>query len=209
MKILLIGATGPLGRQVLEQGFARGHELTCLVRDPSAMEGNDRQPRIIKGDVLDVPSIDTAMAGQEAVICSLGVGITFRHVTLLSDGTRHLLDSMERHGVRRIIVVTGVGAGDSRGHGGFLYDKLMEPTLLRTIYEDKDRQEEVLRQSRAEWIGVRPGFMTHGAATGKYRVLLDLTGVTAGKISRADVANFLLKQLSSDDYVRKFPLLTY
>ena len=116
---------------------------------------------------------------------------------------------MHRHAIRRIVCITGIGAGDSRGHGGFFYDRVIEPTLLRTIYQDKDRQEDLLRYSDRDWIIVRPGQLSNDEATGKYRVLLDLAGVTVGKIARADVAAFVLLQLASNEFLRKTPLLTY
>ena len=115
---------------------------------------------------------------------------------------------MRDYAVPRIICITGIGAGDSRGHGGFFYDRVIEPTVLHSIYEDKDRQEELLHQSNLDWVIVRPGMLTNHAASGEYRALLDLTGITVGKISRADVADFVLKQLSSDTFLHKTPLLT-
>lgn len=115
---------------------------------------------------------------------------------------------MHKHAIRRIVCITGIGAGDSRGHGGFLYDRVIEPTLLHTIYEDKDRQEDLLRNSDLDWIIVRPSRLTNDGATGKCRVLLHLTGVTVGKVARADVAAFVLRQLISNDFLRKTPLLT-
>jgi len=173
------------------------------------MDGELPNLRPVEGNILNQTDVDAAMAGQEAVICSLGTGVTFKHVTLFSDGTRHLLNGMSKHSIRRIVCITGIGAGDSRGHGGFFYDHLVEPTLLHSIYEDKDRQEEMLRQSDRDWIIVRPGMLTNGLATGHYRTLLDLAGITAGKIARADVAEFVLKQLTSNEFLRKAPLLTY
>ena len=149
------------------------------------------------------------MAGQDAVICSLGTGLTFKHVTLFSDGAQHLLDAMRKHAVRRIICINGIGAGDSRDHGGVFYDRVVEPTVLITIYEDKDRQEALLRHSDRDWIIVRPAMLTNDKATGRYRVLLDLTAITVGKIARADVAAFALQQLTSDEFLHKTPLLTY
>jgi putative NADH-flavin reductase len=115
---------------------------------------------------------------------------------------------MTRHGVRRLICVTGIGAGDSKGHGGFLYDRLVNPLLLKTIYEDKDRQEALIKASQADWTIVRPGFLTNGPLTGKYRVITDLTGITAGRISRADVAHFILAELADKRYLRQTLLLT-
>jgi len=209
MKFLLIGATGRTGEAIVKQGLAEGHDITALVRDASKVEVSDPHLHVVAGDILNAHDVDAAMAGQDAVICSLGTGVTFKHVTLFSDGTQHLLDAMHKHAIRRIVCITGIGAGDSRGHGGFFYDHVVEPTVLHTIYEDKDRQEELLRQSDRDWIIVRPGQLTNDEATGKYRVLLDLTGVTVGKVARADVAAFVLQQLTSDDFLRRTPLLTY
>jgi len=208
MKFLLIGATGPTGHEIVKQGLAQGHEITALVRDASKLAVSNSHLHIVEGDILNPVDVNAAMTGQAAVICTLGTGVTFKHVTLFSDGTRHLLDAMHKHAVRRIVCITGIGAGDSRGHGGFFYDRVIEPTLLHTIYEDKDRQEELLRQSATDWIIVRPGQLTNDEATGKYRVLLDLTGITVGKVARADVAAFVLQQLTSNDLLRKTPLLT-
>ena len=208
MKFLLIGATGLTGEQIVKQGLAPGHNITALVRDASKLVPPDPHLHLIVGDILNAQDVEAAMAGQDAVICSLGTGVTFKHVTLFSEGTQHWLDAMHKHAVRKIVGITGIGAGDSRGHGGFLYDRVIEPTLLRTIYQDKHRQEALLRHTDRDWIIVRPGMLTNDEATGNYRVLLNLDGVTVGKIARADVAGFVLQQLGSDDFLRKMPLLT-
>jgi putative NADH-flavin reductase len=109
----------------------------------------------------------------------------------------------------KLISVTGIGAGDSRGHGGFVYDRIIQPLLLKTMFEDKDREEALLKASSLDWTIVRPGMLTNGVRTGKYRVLTDLSGVTAGKVSRADVADFILSELNLPHYARMTPLLTY
>jgi putative NADH-flavin reductase len=115
---------------------------------------------------------------------------------------------MKKTGVKRFICVTGIGAGDSKGHGGFLYDRLFYPLLLRSIYADKDRQESLIKASDVDWTIVRPGFLTNGPLTKNYRMLTDLTGVTTGRISRADVAHFILNEIESKQYLRQTPLLT-
>lgn len=209
MKFLLIGATGSTGEAIVKQGLARGHDITALVRDASKAAVSDLHLRVVVGDILNAQDVDAAMTGQEAVICSLGTSVTFKHVTLFSDGTRNLLNAMCNQSIRRIVCITGIGAGDSRGHGGFIYNRVIEPTVLHTIYEDKDRQEELLRQCDRDWIIVRPAQLTNEHAKGEYRVLLDLSGIKVGQIARADVAAFVLKQLTSSEYVRKTPLLTY
>lgn len=209
MRILVIGATGPTGQQIVEQGLAQGHEVTALVRNPNKFEMQHNSLQILKGDILDPASLD-AVQQQDAVISSLGTKkIGLEPVTLLSEGTKNLLQTMERHSVKRLICITGLGAGDSKGHGGWLYDKLILPLILRRIYDDKDRQEAEIRQSSLNWVIVRPGILTNDPAKGDYRVLTDLTGVTAGKISRADVAAFVLQQLTGDRYLYQTPLVCY
>jgi len=209
MKILIVGATRGIGRQVLEQALAAGHSVTALVRDARRLGVQHDRLKVAKGDILDPNSVALAMAGQEAVCCSIGVKVPGIQVTVFSEGTRNLLEAMKKRGARRLVCVTGIGAGDSRGHGGFLYDRLFYPLLLRTVYADKDRQESVIRASGVDWVIVRPGFLTNGPLTGRYRVITDLSGVTAGRISRADVAHFILQQLVAPSHLRQTPLLTY
>jgi len=209
MKMLIVGGTRGIGRQVLEQALAAGHAVTALVRDTRRLDAQHERLKVVQGDVLDANAVALAMAGQEAVCCSLGVKVPWFHVTVFSDGTRNLLDAMKKTGVRRLVCVTGIGAGDSRGHGGFLYDRLFLPFLLRTIYADKDRQESLVKASDVDWVIVRPGFLTNGPLTGRYRAITDLSGVTAGWISRTDVAHFILHQLVAPSHLRQAPLLTY
>lgn len=208
MNILIVGATRGIGRQLLEQALTAGHTVTALVRNPQKFSVQGERLRIIKGDILDSESVGLAMAGQEAVCCTIGVKVPWFRVTVFSEGTRNLLQSMKRIGVHRLVCVTGIGAGDSKGHGGFLYDNIFLPFVLRTIYADKDRQESLIQKSDVDWTIVRPGFLTNGPLTEHYRVLTNMTGVTAGKISRADVAHFMLKELEVNQYLRQTPLLT-
>ena len=209
MKILIVGATRGIGRQVLDQALAARHAVTALVRDTRRLDAQHDRLKVVQGDVLDANAVALAMAGQEAVCCSIGVKMPGIHVTVFSEGTRNLLGAMKKSGVRRLACVTGIGAGDSRGHGGFLFDSLFYPILLRTVYADKDRQESLIRASGVDWVIVRPGFLTNGLLTGRYRAITDLAGVTAGKISRADVAHFILQQLVAPSQLRQTPLLTY
>lgn len=209
MKVLIIGATDQTGKQLVQQALAQGHEVTALLRNPDKFEMQHDRLRKLKGDVLELKSLEAAMQEQQVVISSLGTKkIGLKPVTLFSEGTKNLLQAMEHHGVKRLICITGIGAGDSKGHGGFLYDKLILPLVLQRIYDDKDRQEAQIRQSNLDWVIVRPGLLTNEPAKGDYRVLTDLTGVTAGKISRADVAAFVLQQLTGDRYLRQTPLLS-
>ena len=209
MKLLIIGTTRGIGLQLLEQALQVGHAVTALVRDPQKIPKQHDGLRVIQGDILDPESVQSAMAEQEAVCVTIGIGITWKPVTVFSQGTRNVLEAMRRQGVRRLICITGIGAGDSKGHGGFLYDRLFNPLLLKTIYADKDRQEALIRASETEWTIVRPGFLTNGPLTKEFQVINDVTGVTSGKISRADVVHFILDELAANRYVGQTPLLTY
>jgi putative NADH-flavin reductase len=208
MKLLVIGATRGIGRQVVEQALAQGHEVRGLARRPERLglrhEGLTMRP----GDIQDPGAVLQAMGGREAVLVTIGIRPTWKPVTVFSSGTQNVLQAMAQCGVKRLLAVTGIGAGDSKGHGGFLYDRIFHPLLLHTMYADKDRQEELIRQSGTTWTIVRPGFLTNGPLTGTYRVMTDLTGVTAGNISRADVAHFLLQELAAGRYAGLTPLLT-
>jgi putative NADH-flavin reductase len=209
MNLLIIGATRGIGFQLFEQALQAEHVITALVRDLQKMPKQHDRLRVVQGDILDLGAVQRAMAEQEAVCVTIGIGITWKPVTVFSQGTRNVLEAMLQQGVRRLICITGIGAGDSKGHGGFLYDRLFNPLLLKAIYEDKDRQEALIRASDTDWTIVRPGFLTNGPLTKKYQVITDLTGITAGKISRADVAHFILEELATNRYLGQAPLLTY
>jgi hypothetical protein len=116
---------------------------------------------------------------------------------------------MRKHSCKVLLCITGIGAGDSRGHGGFLYDKIINPLLLGKMYADKDRQEEIVRNSGLEWTIIRPGFLTNGPRTGQYQVFSNMGGVKAKKISRADVADFILREAVKREYKGGTLLITY
>jgi putative NADH-flavin reductase len=208
MNLLIIGATRGIGRELLQQALTAGHHVTALARDPSRVTARHERLNVLKGDILDRDAVVRAMSGQQAVCCTIGVKVPGLRITLFSAGTENVLFAMKQAGVRRLICVTGIGAGDSKGHGGFLYDKLFSPFLIKAIYDDKNRQEALIAASDVDWTIVRPGFLTNQPATRKYRALTDLTGVVAGRIARADVAHFILEELKSNRYLRQTPLLT-
>ncbi len=192
--------------------MAQGHVVTALVRD--AAKANFAAPVVLAvGNVLDRVRLTRAVEGQEAVVCSLGSGITgpFKEMTMLSEGTRNLIAAMKEKNVRRIVCITGIGAGESKGHGPWFYNWLIQPLILRGVYEDKTRQENLVRSSGLAWTLVRPGLLTNGAAQGTtaVRARTDLAGLYAGNISRADVAEFCLRELVDGRYLNQAPVITY
>ena len=206
MKVAILGGTRGIGRELLRQLIEVGEQVTVLARDPTRLDLTSEHLRVQKGDARDRDAVRALAANHDAVCSCLGIRTRAR-VTLFSDSTSYILEQ-ESDGPR-ILAVTGVGAGDSRGHGGFLYDKIFLPLLLREVYEDKNRQEQLLRSSTASWTIIRPGALTNGPRTGKYRVFEDLTGVTVGRISRADVADFMVSELRQPTYERRTVNLSY
>jgi len=209
MKILVIGATGGTGREVVRQALEKGHHVNALAR--SAADAAPLLPGadIHEGDARDDVAVAKALAGCDGVISALGTKMSLLHEeTLLSTATRVLIDVMKKQGVTRLVCVTGIGAGDSHGHGGFLYDNIVQPLLLKSTYHDKNRQEAEIRESGLDWTIVRPTNLTDGPATGAIRALTDLTDFHGGSIARADVARFLITELEERRWSGKSPVFT-
>ncbi len=153
--------------------------------------------------------MERAVEGQEAVLCSLG-GMK-RNYPVRSEGTRNIVEAMEKFGVRRLICQSTLGAGDSRGNLNFWWKYVMFGLLIRPMYKDHELQESYVMQSRLDWTIVRPGsFQGSEERTGQYRHGFPATDKTLKlKISRADTADFMLKQLTDDTYLHKAPGLSY
>lgn len=209
MKLLVIGASRGIGLNVVQQALQAGHNVTAVARHTDRLVMHHKRLKVIKGDILNKHIIEEAVNGQDAVCVTIGVKPTRQLVSVFSQGTHNIVEAMKRASCKRLICVTGIGAGESKGHGGFLYDRIFHPLLLKNIYEDKDRQEAIVRESGLDWVIVRPGFLTNGPRTGRYRVLTNLNGVTAGRISRADVADFILRESREMRHRGQTPLLTY
>lgn len=207
-KILVLGGTGGTGRLIVSQALERGQQVTALVRSPE--KASDlKGAKLIVGDVRDEKVLREALKGQDAVVSSLGTPASpFHEVTLLSTATRALVSAMKAENVSRLVCITGMGAGDSAGHGGFVFDNVIFPLLLKKVYADKNRQETIVRDSGLDWIIVRPTVLNDKPGHGSVRALTDLSGFYGGGISRADVATFVLDQLHADAWLQRSPLIT-
>ncbi len=210
-RILIVGASRGTGLQTVRKALAAGHRVRALARSAANIPIENERLERITGDATDRTALINALEGIEAVIVTLGVASSFATVVsgteLFSTATRALVDTMREKGVRRLVAMTGIGAGDSRGHGGFIYNWLVFPLLLKRVYDDKDVQEQIIRQSELDWTIVRPGLLTNGPETDRYRVLLDPAQWTAGAISRADVADFLVKEVTDRRFIGRAPVI--
>jgi putative NADH-flavin reductase len=210
-KLLIIGASRGTGLETVKVALRDGHKVRALARSAASIPIENPDLEKISGNALDSDTIRNVLEGVDVVVQTLGVDISLRALfeptTLFLRSTRILVDAMKAAGVNRLIAVTGLGAGDSRGHGGILYDAVVFPLLFKRVYDDKDVQEWIIRSSGLDWTIVRPGLLTSGPAAGRYRVLNVPQDWQFGLISRADVADFLVRQIDDRALIGATPLL--
>ena len=209
MKLLVLGPTGGTGLELVEQALEDGHKVTALARRPEALKIRHSNLTVQQGDILDGAGVEAAVHGQEAVLSALGVRKLAKN-TILSDGTRNLIRAMEKMGVKRLIVESSLGVGDSRGQLGGWYNWFMVPVFLKDVFAEKERQEALIRASALDWVIVRPAILTNGPRTGRYRAGFAANdGRIRRKISRADTAEFMLKQIRDNRFLRLAPGVSY
>ncbi|MVU80238.1 NAD(P)H-binding protein [Nocardia sp. ET3-3] len=203
MKVAIFGATGTVGRHVVARALAAGHQVTALTRDPANIAAPHERLRVEVGDVMDPAAVERTVAGQDAVIVVLGAG---RKGVVRAEGTRLVIEAMDRTGVKRLICQSSLGVGDSRGNLNFVWKYVMFGMLLRQAYADHVQQEQYVVASDLDWTIVRPSAFTDGPATGTYRRGFPATETALSlKISRADLANFLVDQLTDTTYLQRTP----
>jgi putative NADH-flavin reductase len=201
MKLLIVGATGGTGLCLVDQALAAGHQVTAFVREPAKLRTTHANLSVVKGDVLDAASMAGAVKDQEAVLCALGTRDRSKTNVTVSQGTKNLLAAMKAHGVKRLIVETALGVGDSKAHAGFLVNSILVPLFLKASNLEKERQEAMVKESGLEWTIVRPGGLTDKPLSGKVRGADDRS--VSRMVSRADVASFMLQQVGSATWVGK------
>jgi putative NADH-flavin reductase len=210
-KILVIGASRGIGLETVRTALRSGRSVRALARSAAGIPIEDAALDKVSGDALDHDTVRNALQDVGVVIQTLGVDFSpqliLEGTRLFSESTHILVDAMNAAGVKRLITVTGLGAGDSRGHGGLLYDAILFPLLLKRVYDDKDVQEWIVRSSGLDWTIVRPGMLMNGPATDNYRVLPASRDWRFGVISRADVANFLVRLIDDRALIGTTPLL--
>jgi len=205
--LLIIGASRGIGLETVRAALGAGYEVRALSRSANAITLDDPFFEKIAGDALNRQTIKCALAGADAVIQGLGVRLgretVLKGTTLFSQATRVLVDEMQYTGLKRLVVVTGLGAGDSQGTGSLVHTYLAFPLVLQRIYDDKSVQEEIIASSNLDWTIVRPGILTNGPATGRYHALIDAESWRGGFISRRDVADFLVRQIADRSCIGK------
>ncbi|MEJ2182393.1 MAG: SDR family oxidoreductase [Nitrospirota bacterium] len=204
MNIAVFGASGRTGRHLLKQGLERGHAVTAFVRNPARLRIAHDNLSVVQGDVLHPAEVEAAVKGRDAVLSALGLS-KGSPKTICADGTGNIISAMKRHGVKRLVVQSAFGAGETRKRG--LYARLLW-ILIAPRMKDKEAMEAAVRESGLQWVIVRPVRLTDGPETGSYRTGTRLKPGPFPKVSRADVADFMLRQMQSDEFLRQAPTIT-
>ena len=209
MQLVIFGATGTVGRQVVQQALEQGHTVTAFARSLDKLDIQHPGLRLAPGDVMDASAVEPAIQGQDAVVCVLGAGKNLKS-TIRSEGTRQIIQAMKKVSLRRLICLSTLGAGDSWSNLDFYWKYVMFGFILRQVFADHERQEALVRNSNLDWTLIRPGALTDGPLTGEYRHSFPSSDRRISlQISRADVADFILKQLADQSSLQRATSLSY
>lgn len=202
-RILILGASGGTGRELVRQALDAKFNVTAFVRDPARLPVSHSALSVLRGDVGDAASVSAAVQGHDAVVSALGVGKPLNPDPVVVDGIRHTLHAMQTQGVRRLVYLSFMGVTASRSDAGLLVRYVARHPLRHEI-ADHEAKESLINASDTDWTIVRAPKLTNGAATGRYR-----TGVTIAAqsifptLSRADVAGFMIRLLLEGAHVRE------
>lgn len=210
MKVAVFGATGTIGKHLITQSLEQGHKVTAFCRDSTKLqEFKHSNLKTIEGDVFNPSDVDRAVQDQDVVIIALGSGKSRKSV-VRSIGTKHIIAAMKANGVPRLICQSTLGTYESNKNLNFFWKHIMFGWYLKQIFEDHELQEKYVLESGLDWTIVRPGAFTNGEKTEQYQHGFGPEAKSLKlKISRADVADFILKQLGSLHYMHQTPGLSY
>jgi putative NADH-flavin reductase len=207
-RLLVLGATGGTGQQLVTQALAQGHAVTVLVRDPQRMPVVSERLRVLAGSVTGSgPALNSAVRDQDVVISALGVGKSFKSGALIAESTPRIIRAMEDHGIRRLIMTSAFGVGETRRDVP-LVPRIFIRLLLSNVYDDKAAGDAQVRSCALDWTVVYPSGLGDGPATGQYRAGERLALRGFPRIARADLAAFLLAQIDDTTYLRKGVLVS-
>jgi putative NADH-flavin reductase len=210
MRVSGFGANGATGRHIVDYALAHGHHVTAFVKHASRLVARSEQLTVVVGDVAEAAVVASAVEGRHGVLCALGATTPLRRDRRLVEGMRHIVSAMEQHGARRLVYLSFLGVPDGRHQLSLVDRYFVAPILLRNVAADHEAKERIIRQSTLEWVIVRPPRLTNGTRRGSYRSGVDIRATSViPRISRGDLAEFMLRQLSEDTYVRKAPAVMY
>lgn len=204
MKVIVFGAAGATGKLIVDECLARGYDVTAFVRDATKLVTRDGV-RVVEGDMLNANAVAAAIVGHDAAIHAVGSG-NMKASTVRTEPARILVAAMQQAGVKRLVAMSGMGAGESRDGMPAVVRAVIVPLLLGRLLRDQNGLEHHVTSSSLDWTLVRPGELKDVEKTGNIKASLDYKGVSMG-VPRPDVAAFIVDQLASDVYLRKAPAL--
>jgi putative NADH-flavin reductase len=207
MNVIVFGASGATGRELVKQGVAQGYSVTAFVRNPARFDIQHPSIRVHQGDVADRAAVERAIQRQDEVVCALGGSSLLRRNSALVVGVHNIVLAMELAGVRRLVYLSNDAVCDARMN---VFRRSLVSILLHNVAADHDLDESMIKQSHLDWTIVRPPMLTKGERTGSYRSgdYLEPRSLFP-QISRADIAQFMLKQLSEDAFLHGTPVVMY
>jgi putative NADH-flavin reductase len=206
MNILIFGSSGATGQEIVRQALQQGHHVTAFARTPAKLSLRHDNLKIVQGDATDAASVQSAMAGHDAVLCALGSSPPSKRDPTVMTCARNIVDAMQSSGVDRFIYLSFLGVPEGRDQLSALFKHFVAPVVLRHPTKDHEEKESMIKQSTLQWTIVRAPKLTGGVLTGTYRAGEDVHARSiVPSISRADVADFMLRQLSDSTYIRKAP----
>ncbi len=206
-KIAVIGASHGCGLETVKDALIRGWSVNAVARNPDQAALTEARLAWYKGDARNELLLEQAIKGCDAVAVTLAAAIGRERVSLFSDAIATTLTVMNRQGVKRLVFLSGFGAGDSKGHGGFLYEKIFYPLLLKRNYEDKDRAESLIMKTHKDWTILRPGLLTNRKKRGHIKILTKPGDYRNGSISRADVGAYICECIHNTLNIHETPVL--
>jgi len=212
MKITIFGASGATGKNVVEQALAQGNEVIAFVRNPEKIDIQNDKLTITQGDVTNAQEVENAVAAVNGVVVTLGASPNMQADIVMEEGTRNIINAMKKHGVKRIIVQSSYAMSGSREGVAFLKEMGMgdeQIAMVQPVLDDKTKQEDAVRNSGLEYTIVRPLMLNDEPKKGEYRVGETLDIKVGDAISRADVAHFMLKDLTENKFIGKTVTLAY
>jgi putative NADH-flavin reductase len=209
MKVIVFGATGNIGRKLVQQSLEKNYRVTAFSRTSSLLANSSSELRTYDGDVTSLTDVRNAVAGHDGVFITLGSGKK-RTGTVRSQGTKNIIQAMKDNGVRRLVCQTTLGCGDSKGNLNFFWKNIMFGWFLKEVFLDHELQEDYVKSSGLEWTIIRPAAFTGGPKTGNYKHGFGANERSLKlKISTEDVADFMIKEFRSNNYLMKTPGQSY
>ena len=205
MNILVVGASQGTGALVVKSALGRGHDVTAFARSPERLSFEDAKLRRLKGNFHDAASVSGAIPGHDAVVVTASATSLSgfkENPRYFSQGTEYVIRAMKASGVKRLVVLSALGVGESRAASNWVARTLLVGWLLKAPFEDHERQERMVRESDLDWIIARPGRLTDGPARGRYVKTAAISRVPLA-MSRADLADFLVDSCTSNEFVRQ------